>query len=155
MMKIGIIIHSQSGHTLAAASKLQEKLTAAGHKATIEQITPAERAYPGIKSLRLETRPDIASYDGLVFACPVWAFSVSPVLETYLAELKTLKGKKIAGFVTMGFPFAWMGGTHAIAKLKQICDVKGGTVLETAIIGRSGHDEKALHQMVEKLSGVF
>lgn len=154
-MNIGIIIHSKSGNTYSAAVKLQEKLSTAGHKVTIERITPAGDAHPGIKNLRLETQPEVDAYDGLVFAAPVWAFALSPVLTTYLAQLTLLHGKKIASFVTMSFPFAWMGGNRAIAQLKQNCESKGGTILATAVITRSGKDEKAVTEMVEKLSGVF
>jgi hypothetical protein len=34
----------------------------------------------------------------------------------------------------MGFPFAWMGGDWAIAKLKEICETKGETPAVTGII---------------------
>lgn len=154
-MNIGIIVYSQTGHTYSAALKLQEKLSAKGHKVTIEKIIPVGDAHPGVKDLKLETSPEVGKYDGLVFAAPVWAFSLTPVMVTYLAGLPSLKGKKIAAFVNMGFPFAWMGGTHAIAQLKQGCETKGGTVSMTAIVGRSGNNLKALNNMVEKISGVF
>jgi flavodoxin len=154
-MNIGIIIHSKSGHTYSSALKLQEKLVAKGHKATIEKLTPVGDAHPGIKNLQLETKPELSGYDGLVFAAPVWAFALSPVMATYLSGIPSLKGKKIAAFVTMGFPFAWMGGNRAIKQLKQSCEAKGGEITETAVIGKSGQDEKIVSNMVEKLSGVF
>lgn len=154
-MNIGIIIHSQTGHTHSAAIKLQKKLSANGHKVAIEQIKPIGNAHPGVKNLHLENYPELGTYEGLVFAAPVWAFTISPVLATYLAQLTSLRSQKIAGFVTMGFPFAWMGGNRAINHLKQICESKGGTVAATAVISLSGKDGKALNGMVEKLSGVF
>jgi NAD(P)H dehydrogenase (quinone) len=154
-MNIGIIVHSQSGHTYNAALKLQERLSANKHKVTIEQVTPEGDAHPGVKNLKLKTQPKVSGYDGLIFAAPVWAFTLSPVLKTYLAGISSLKGKKIAAFVTMGFPLAWMGGNSAIKQLKQSCESKSGTVSETAIIGRSGQDIKALNSMVEKLTAVF
>lgn len=154
-MNIGIIIHSQSGHTYTAAAKLQEKLASAGHKATIERLQPIGDAHPGVTNLRLESYPETGAYDGLVFAAPVWAFSISPVILTYLTQLPSLKGKKIACFTMMGFPFTWMGGNHAIQQLKQACASKGGTVLSTAVIGRSGNDEKSVTKMLVALSEVF
>lgn len=153
-MNIDIIVHSQSGHTYSVALKLQEKLSTAGHTVSIERLKPVGDAHPGIKNLRLETYPGLDKYEGVVFAAPVWAFTISPVPAAYLSQLSSLKGKKITAFVTMGSPFAWMGN-RAIAKLKEICESKGGTITATAVIGRSGKDDKAINDMIEKFSGVF
>jgi len=38
-MNIGLIIYSGSGNTRSVAVKLQEKLTAAGHTVSLEEIT--------------------------------------------------------------------------------------------------------------------
>lgn len=154
-MNIGIIIHSKTGHTHSAAEKLQEKLLKAGHSVSIEKLSPVGDAYPGIKNLQLQNHPKIDEFEGLVFAAPVWAFTVSPVMAAYLEQLISLRGKKAACFVMMGFPFAWMGGNQAIAKIKKMVGAKWGTILETAIIGRSGNDEKAVEKMVETLSKAF
>ena len=154
-MNIGIIVHSQTGHTYSAAQKLQEKLTAKGLKANIEKVTPKGEAHPGIKNLQLESKPEIKGYDGIVFAAPVWAFSLSPVMKTYLNGLDSLNGKKIAAFVTMGAPWPWMGGNRAIRQINQICEAKGGTVAATAVVIREGNEPKALEDMVERLSGAF
>ncbi|NLW47081.1 MAG: flavodoxin [Firmicutes bacterium] len=154
-MKIGIIIHSQSGNTRLVALKLQEKLSTLGHNVTIEPIEPIGDAHPGVKNLQLKTYPEIAKYEGLIFAAPVWAFNISPVLTAYLSQLSTLKDKKITAFVTMGFPFPWMGGNRAIAMLKKICRTKGATIAATAIICRSGNYQKAITNMKEIFSEVY
>lgn len=154
-MNIGIIVHSQSGHTYSLALKLQEKLSAAGHKVAIERLKPIGDAHPGVKNLQLETYPDLADYEGLILAAPVWAFNISPVMAAFLSQLATIKAKKIAAFVTMGFPFAWMGGNRAIAKFKEICRAKGQTLTATAIICRSGNDQNAVNKMLNDFSGMF
>lgn len=154
-MNIGIIIHSQSGHTYSAALKLQEKLSTAGHKAVIEQLKPIGDVHPGVKNLRLETIPGIDKYEGIVLAAPVWAFSISPVLKAYLEQLTSLQGKKIASFVTMGFPLAWMGGNRAINQLKKTCLSKGGTLSATAVVTHSGNNQKVVNSMIDKLNEVF
>jgi Putative NADPH-quinone reductase (modulator of drug activity B) len=154
-MNVGIIIHSQTGHTYSAALKLQEKLAAKGHRATVEKIVPVDdKPHPGIKNPQLKTNPGITGYDGLVFAAPVWAFSLSPILKTYLSGVSSLKGKKIAAFVTMGAPWAWVGN-RAIKQIKQYCEAKDGTVTAAAIAGRDGNDPKTLQAMVEKLAEIF
>lgn len=154
-MNIGIIVHSQTGNTYSVAEKLREKFSTSGHNVTIERINPIGNAHPGVKNLQLETYPDIASYEGLVLAAPVWAFNISPVMAAYLSQLSTIKAKKIAAFVTMGFPFAWMGGNRAIAKLKEICKAKGQTLTATAIICRSGNDQNAVNKMINDFSEKF
>lgn len=37
-MKIGIILHSQTGNTLSVANKLKEKLISLGHTVNLEQV---------------------------------------------------------------------------------------------------------------------
>ncbi len=154
-MNIGIIIHSQSGHTYSVALKLQEKLSLAGHKVVIERLKPVGDVHPGVKNLRIETLPELDKYQGLVFAAPVWAFSVSPVLASYLEQLSSLNSKKIASFVTMGFPFAWMGGNRAINQIIKTCRSKGGTLSVASVITLSGNNKKAVNRMIEELNGVF
>jgi NAD(P)H dehydrogenase (quinone) len=155
-MKIGIIVHSKTGNTHSVALKLKEKLSTAGHQVNIEKVTPAGDAHPGVKNLQLETQPEVSAYDALVFGAPVWAFSLSPVLATYLTQLSSLRNKKIACFVTMGSPFSWMGGNRAIAKMKETCESKGATVLATGIISWSSkHREKDITKVVGNLGGLF
>ncbi len=154
-MNIGIIVHSKSGNTYAAAQKLQQKLSTAGHKVTIERLNPIGDAHPGIKNLQLEKSPKINEYEGLIFAAPVWAFAVSPVMATYMEQLSSLQGKKIGSFVTMGFPLPWLGGNRAIKQIKEKCESKGGTVSASAIIGSSGKDKKATNEMIDTIGGIF
>lgn len=37
-MKVGIVVYSQTGNTLSVATKLKEKLAAAGHSVALEQV---------------------------------------------------------------------------------------------------------------------
>lgn len=155
-MNIGIIIHSQTGHTYSVAERIKEKLAAAGHGVNIERVTPVGEAHPGIKNLQLETKPPTEPYDALIFAAPVWAFTLSPVLAAYLAQLPSLQGKKTACFVTMGFPFSWMGGNRAVTRIQEICAAKGATVCGAAVLHWMGRDrEPEITVAVERLSGLF
>ena len=155
-MKIGIVVHSQTGHTLSVAEKLQEKLTAAGHSANIEKISPVDAKQTDPKKIKLEKLPDLSSYDAFVFAAPVQAFSVSPVMKVYLPQIPLLNSKKVACFVTKGLIFKWTGGNHAISQLKKGIESKGGKVVETDVIVWSGAGrEKAATELVEKFSKLF
>jgi NAD(P)H dehydrogenase (quinone) len=155
-MRIGIVVHSQTGHTLSVAQVLQDKLKAAGHSASIEKISPVDPKQTDPKKIRLEKLPDLSGYDAFVFAAPVQAFSLSAVMKLYLAQLPSLNGKKVACFVTKGLVFKWTGGNHAISQLKKGIESKGGKVVETDIIVWSGEDrEKRIADTIEKLSKSF
>jgi flavorubredoxin len=133
-MKIGIIVYSQTGNTLSVAEKLKEKLATAGHSAEIEQVTVVGGRKAGDRAFQLETRPDVAQYDALVFGSAVEAFSLSPVMRSYLAGVDSLQGKQVACLVTQLFPYPWMGGNRAIRQMRMLCESKGATVRGSAIV---------------------
>ena len=146
-MKIGLIVHSHTGNTLSVIEKLQEVLLANGHEAVIERVTADNEDPAAVASARLAGIPDAAPYDLLVFAAPVRAFSLSPIMKMYLAQLPMLTGKRAGLLVTHMFPFAWMGGKSAIAQFKAACIAKGIEIINTAIINWSAknRDEQIAH----------
>jgi NAD(P)H dehydrogenase (quinone) len=155
-MKIGIIVHSQTGHTLSVAQKLQEKLTAGGHSASIEQISPVDPKQTDPKKIQIEKLPDLSKYDALAFGAPVQAFSLSPVMKVYMGQLPSLSNKKITLFTTKRLSILWTGGKQAISKMKKSCETKGGNVVGTGIIVWSGTEiEKRVADTVEKLSACY
>lgn len=155
-MKIGIIVHSQTGHTLSVAQKLQETLTATGHSANIEKLSPVDPKQTDPKKVQIEKLPDLSPYDALVLAAPVQAFSVSPVMKVYLPQLPSLNNMKVACFVTKGLPFKWTGGNHAISQIRSAVESKGGKVVDTGIIAWSGAGkEKSITELLEKFSKLF
>ena len=155
-MKIGIIVHSQTGKTHSVAMLLKEKLSAAGHSVSVEQVIPDGEAQPGVKDLKFKTQPEIGKYDALVFGAPVQRFTLSPVFECYLTQLSSLRDKKIALFVTKALPFHWTGGNRAITLMKNTCESKGASICGTGITWSTGKDqEKKAADLVEKLSRLF
>lgn len=126
-MNIGIIVYSQTGHTLSVAAKLEEALSTAGHAATLERLEPAEPARPGATDVRLETAPDVDAYDALVFCSPVWGGTLASPMASYLGQVASLEGKRVACLVTQLFPPA-LGGNQTLAQMKEICESKGATV---------------------------
>ncbi len=152
-MKTGIIVYSQTGNTLSVAEKLKEKLAAAGHSAEIEQVTIAGGRKSGDRAFQLETRPDVAQYDALIFGSAVEAFSLSAVLATYLRGIGSLEGKKVACLVTQSFPYPWMGGNRAIRQMRRICESKGATVRGSAVVNwAKARREKTTAQAIERLT---
>ena len=154
-MKIGIVVYSQTGNTFSVAGKLKEKLTAAGHSANIERITPTGGEKDG-KNIQFGKLPDLGQYDGLVFASPVHAFSLAPAMAAYMKQLPPLSGKRIALVVTKGLPFAWTGGSRAIGTMKKACEARGGTVGATGIVvWRGANRDKNLEEVVDTISRSF
>ena len=155
-MNIGIILYSQTGNTYSVSLKLKEKLITAGHSVNIERLKVVGKVRPGTKDIKFETLPDAEPYDALVFGSPVQAFSLSSVMASYLMQIASLQGKKVAFLVTQFFPFPWMGGNRTVGQMKKICKSKGATVCGAAIVNWSNPSrEKRITEVVEKLSKLF
>lgn len=132
-MKIGIIVYSQTGNTLTVAQMLKQKLLSQGHQAEVERVTVSEGTGRGAQK-SLSFVPDVSPYDWLIFGSPVQGFELAVPMAAYLQQIGSLEGKKIACFVTKRLPQKWTGGNRAIAKIKQICTLKKGKVLGSAIV---------------------
>jgi NAD(P)H dehydrogenase (quinone) len=141
-MKIGIIVHSQTGHTESVAIKIKDHLAKKGHLAVIEKITSENAG-----------KINTAGYDALVFGAPVMAFSLSKDMTSFLTQLPMLQDKKIFCFVTKSLPFSWTGGTAAVNSMKKICLSRKGLVCGTGIINwtNSTQREKKIVEIVNKL----
>lgn len=155
-MKIGIIVFSQTGHTLSVAEKLREKLASGGHEAALEQVTPSGGASQDVRSIRYGVLPDVMKYDALVFAAPVQGFNLAPAMAAYLTYLPLLKGMKVACLVTKQLKSAWTGGNRAIAKMKDVCEAKGGKVCGSGMVSwGSPQRERDIESLVNKLGCLF
>jgi len=146
-MKLGIIVYSKTGNTLSVAKRIQEKLEKDGQTAVIEQVVPLNETSNPNEKIELRNKPDVNGYDALIFASPVHAFSLAPVMKTYIEQISNLSGKKISCFMTQQFPYKWMGGNHAIKQLKAACIKAGGTVTGENIVNWSN---KKREEMIEK-----
>ena len=155
-MKIGIIVFSQTGHNHSVALELEEKLSEAGHTATVERVEVSGDARPGARDFQLTTAPDVTAYDAMVFGAPVQAFSLAVAMKSYLEQIASLENKKVACFVTKQLPFYWTGGRQAIGTMKRICESKGATICASEILIWSGSQrDQKIRELIEKLSGVF
>ena len=154
-MKIGIIVYSQTGHTLLVAENLKNRLTAAGHSAAVERLVPLSGEKDG-KNIQLGKLPDLSQYEGLVFGSPVQAFSLAPVMAAYMKQLPPLNGKKVACFVTKGLPFRWTGGSRAINRLKKEAEARGGEVGAAGVIVWRGTSlDSNIAEVVDVISKSF
>ena len=147
-MKIGIIVYSQTGHTLSVANRLKEEL-----ECSIEEVK-ANRDMKNPNVFEITNSPDISKYDLLIFGSYIEAFSLNPVMKKYLESIK-INDKKCLCFVTHQLPKAWMGGNRGI---KQMTKILGDNVLGTKVINWGNKDrEEEINSLVsefnEKIKG--
>jgi len=143
-MKIGIIVHSKTGTTRKFADRIADILKKDGHSTDLIQIETDVQVESGsvrsCKPFTITNLPDIKSYDILLLGGPVWGFSASPVIIACIKGLGDLTGKKVLPFVTMGFPFKFMGGKQAVALMSRNAAERKATILPGAIISKLFHD---------------
>lgn len=152
-MKIGIMVHSQTGNTLSVAERLLERLLKEGHAADLKKIIPFRESDPRPEAVQFQSKPPVEGYDALIVAAPVWGFSLSAVMRAYIAQMDLTKKPVIAGFVTHAFPFPWMGATRAIKQMVNLSHGKGLRVAATGIINWSRKDrEQQILAMIEHFS---
>lgn len=152
-MKIGIILYSYSGNTLSVGERLKVALSNKGHEVSLERIKAINEEPNSRKPIQLTEIPDASQYDEIIFAAPVRAFCLNPVMKVYLSKLSSLQGKKISCFVTEHFPKAWMGGNHAIKQIKRLVRDKKGNVTDSGVVNWSNSKrEKQINEMVSRFS---
>ncbi|MHB1314482.1 MAG: flavodoxin family protein [Christensenellales bacterium] len=155
-MRIGIIVHSLSGNTLAVAEKLKERLADKGHAAVIERVKVVGEENPQLTQFTLDSPPDISAYDACCFGAPVRGFSISPVIAAYLNQISSLEGKKVACFVTKTLPGAWTGGNRAIRQMKELCVAKKGSMQASSVVCWTKKDVvPRISKAVEALADMF
>jgi hypothetical protein len=151
-VNIGIIVYSRTGNTLAVAEKLLAACRALGHNAVIERVT-ALNEDPNDRTVDIKSAPDPSAYDAVMFGAPVQAFSLSPIMKTYLEKLPVRGGQKACCFVTQQLSKPWLGGTRAVRQICGICRSKGFEIAETGIVNWSSKSrESQISQVVSKLS---
>lgn len=154
-MNVGIIVYSHTGNTLSVAQKLEQALKAAGHSATIERIEPVNNDLRSSGPAKLKSAPDVGPYDAVIFASPVQAFSLAPVMRLYLSQVSSLAGKKVYCFVTQQLKKAWLGGNRAVRQIKSACRAKGADIIISGIVNWSGDTrDKQIDDIVNRLGAI-
>jgi len=155
-VKIGIIIHSHTGNTNLVAEKVRDELEKKGYEVAFHRLKIEGGWHQGIKEIRFEELPDTAAYDALVFGSPVEAFSLSPVMKTYLKDVGMLEGKKIALLVTQHFPSPSLGGNRAVRYMEKACAGRGADVCASAVVNWTNkRKEQQIVEGVARLSSAF
>jgi len=131
-MKIGIVIHTVSGHTLKFAQAIRDRLVEKGHEVDLTGLrtigTPRVGFLPGSGgNFTIKSPPELHEFDVVLIGAPVWGFKPSAVIMRYLVEdVRKLKGKKALAFVTMGLG----GGRRSVQIMSQELEDAGADILE-------------------------
>jgi flavorubredoxin len=129
-MKVGIIVHSQSGHTAIFGKSIAEYLRQNGIEAEVGLLRVSGTLRPGSKDITIRSLPEIKEYDTILLGGPVWGMNVSPVIPAYLNSLDSLKGRKTLPFVTYALPWKALGANQALKKMKRYLEILHADVLE-------------------------
>lgn len=154
-MTIGIIVYSRTGHTLIVARKLQDDLVADGHDVMMEQLETVGPVNPSATTAALKTVPAIEHYDVVVLGSPVNGGRMSAPMRSYLDEVPSLEGKRIALLLTHFFPRGW-GANQTIEEMTNACESTGATVIGSGDVQWfSLRRRRRIAEAVEDLSDLF
>lgn len=136
IMKAAIVFYSFSENTLKTAEFIREK--AASQEVTVDliRVKPKEEEKAFLKQCRqafLRKTPEIADcdydlskFDFIIFASPIWVFTIAPALRTYLEKISDLDKKKTACVLTFG---SGAGKAKALRELEETLKNKNGRLL--------------------------
>lgn len=120
-----IIYFSYSEHTREIANKIKEKLNC--DILELEPVIPYSKDYNRVveeeqnNSSNNKTIPikdlevDLSNYDEIILGSPVWWYTITPVIRTFLKE-NDLSNKTIYPFATNA---GWLG--HTFQEITKLC----------------------------------
>ncbi len=143
-MHAGIIVYSVTGFTKTFAEIIKSVIEKSGHTADIINLETDIRITGGTAASCPEFKfinlPDCTDYDIILIGGPVWAFSANPVIIKCIEQINDVSGKSMMPFVTMAFPFAFMGGLNALRMMRNIAEKRDMHVMEGVVLCRMGRN---------------
>lgn len=135
-MKILIVYYSKTGNTEKVAKQIGDALISLSDDVEYEKINPLNLKEDsflknGLYALIRKEVPimnnkfNLNDYDSIIFGTPVWAFSTTPPINSYLEDIQGVENKKIIAFVTMD----GIGGNSTINIIKSKINQKRGRFL--------------------------
>ncbi len=120
-----IVYYTYTGHTKIIAEYIQKKLNcdilelkpvipySTDYQKVVdeEQNNSSSNETPELEKINV----DLAKYDEIILGSPVWWYTITPVIRTFLKE-NDLSNKKIIPFATNA---GWLG--HTFEEIKKLC----------------------------------
>ena len=149
-MKTLIVYYSYSGHTDRIAKLWADKLRAKG-EVVLQRLKPKKEidgfgaqcraAFTGQKpELEEGISYDVSPYDLVIIGSPVWAFAPVPAMNTYLAKVNGLHGKKAIVLLTSG---SGLGVKKCFRNIRVILESKGISHIDEINIPDRKQDDEA------------
>lgn len=120
-----IVYYSYTGNTRIIAKRIKEKLNcdilelnpkipySTDYQSVVDQEQDNESNNKTVEIEKIDI--DLSKYDKIILGSPVWWYSITPVVRTFLKE-NNLDGKVIVPFATNA---GWIGTTFS--DIKEIC----------------------------------
>jgi flavodoxin len=134
-MKSVVVYYSYSGNTRKVAEILVEYL-AEKYETKILELKPLDesknffvqggRAHKHIKAELDDVNFDLSSYDLICLGTPVWAFTSTPAINTYVQACTGLENKVVVLFTTSGN----IGDKRCLDYLQGILSKKGAGIFK-------------------------
>lgn len=152
-MKTIVIYYGYGNHTRMIAEKIKEELSC--DMLEIKPRVPYSRDYDEVVNMtedNLQTKEtreieeldiDLKDYDKIILGTPVWWYTITPPIRTFLKNYD-LSGKKVYPFATNA---GWLGSTFK--EIKELC--KGEVVSELSIKFTTDHLEDKLVTSEEEI----
>ncbi len=154
-MKVGIIVYSKTGNTLAVAERIGKQMEADGIAASVERFS-AETLPQSNKPVRLTAVPNPNEFDAVIFGAPVQAFSLDPAMSLYFEQINSINPKNVFCFVTQHFKKPWLGGNHAMKQMLALLNKKGITAKSLGVVNWSSEQrEEQILQIMRQCSQAF
>ena len=136
-MKTLVTYYSYSGNTDKIARMFSKILEARGevHLQRLKPVSEIESflgqcaaARRGGKTILEEgVKFDVTSYDMILIGSPVWAFAPTPAINTFLANLTGLKGKRAIVLLTSG---SGLGVKACFKNIGKVLEAKGASKID-------------------------
>ena len=154
-MKVGIIVYSKTGNTLAVAERIGKQMEADGIAASVERFS-AETLPQSNKPVRLTAVPNPNEFDAVIFGAPVQAFSLDPAMSLYFEQINSINPKNVFCFVTQHFKKPWLGGNDAMKQMLALLNKKGITAKALGVVNWSSEQrEEQILQIMRQCSQAF
>jgi len=141
-MRIALVVHSKTGNSRSVADKVNVALSNLGHEVTIFSLSPLNPDVSKVSDVKLSSMPEVKGFDALILGAPVWGFTLSPVMQYYIANTVFPPSMAVYVFVTQYFPFAFLGGNNAIRGYEKLLSGKKQKVKKAYIIGWSNQKKR-------------
>ena len=158
-MRSIVVYYSYSGNTHKVAQGLVGALKSRGEEVTPVRIRPLKEdrnlviqilnTILGKKPELYRTLLDLSGFDRIIVGCPVWAFTPTPAINTYLDKCASLGGKKAVAFVTHKIG---LGSKQTLSAMKKRLELKGAKSVKTISFQQNHPAEKYKNEFLKLLT---